>query len=184
MKKIKNLKFGKRFLAFVLAFTVITSTLGIYKLKRIKEVNRVKGYLEDFLTEDNYIDLSKISSDYAIESFSGKALHEALQDIDASYLRITDSFICDNDKIFTVKNAINYSNILWEDKDGSPVYEMYEPIRMTSDGGVFYIIPEGFTLEDIKVKSPNINYFQLDDTRIIVYKNDYESSYSLELKKK
>jgi len=82
-KKIKNLKFGKRFLAFVLAFTVITSTLGIYRLKKIKEVNRVKGYLEDFLTEDNYIDfiliekrVGKESSDrfITIDSTLGKSI--------------------------------------------------------------------------------------------------------------
>ena len=62
-----DVKFGKRFVAGLLAVSLIGgATFGGFHLYKKSEVNRVKGYLEDFLTEDNYVDLSKISTSYDI----------------------------------------------------------------------------------------------------------------------
>lgn len=183
---MKNLKFGKRFLAGVVAVSIIGCGMGGFHLHKRQEVNRVKGYLEDFLTEDNYVDLSKISTSYVIKDFSGEALRDALEEMDVDYVRITDSYIYDDAHVetFTQKNAVNYNNTLWVDKEGNPVYEMYEPIRMSSDDGVTYDIPEGFTLEDIDVIAEPIRFSELDDKTISVNENNYEESYSLEMKRK
>lgn len=183
---MKNLKFGKRFLAGVIATSIIGSGICGYHVYRKSEVNRVKGYLEDFLTEDNYVDLSKISSQYDIRDFSGEYLRMALEDMDVSYVRITDSYIYDDAHVetFSQKNAVNYNNVLWTSKDSSPVYEMYEPIRMSDGSLVTYQIPEGFTLEDVEVIAEPIRYEELDNRTVVVNDNDYEESYSLELKRK
>lgn len=183
---MKNLKFGKRFLAGVIAVSIVGCGIGGFHLYKRHEVNRVKGYLEDFLTEENYVDLSKISRDYDIKDFSGEALRGALEELDIDYVRINDSYIYDDAHVetFSQKNAVNYGNVLWVDKDGNPIYEMYEPIRMSDGSGVSYDIPEGFVLEDIDVIAEPIRYDSLDDKTISVNENNYEYSYSLEMKRK
>lgn len=183
---MKNLKFGKRFIAGILAASIIGCGIGGYHLHKRNEINRVKGYLEDFATEDNYVDLSKISTAYEIYDFSGEVLRSALEEMDIDYVRITDSYIYDDVHVetFKQKNAVNYSNVLWTDGNGNPMYEMYEPIRMSSDSGVTYDVPEGFTLEDIDVIAEPIRYSDLNDKTVSVNENNYESSYSLELKRK
>lgn len=183
---MKNLKFGRRFIAGVVAASIIGCSIGGYHIYKRHEVNRVKGYLEDFLTEDNYVDLSKISTDYDIRDFSGECLRSALEEMDVDYVRITDSYIYDDAHVlpFSQKNAINYNNILWYSKDGSPVYEMYEPIRMSDGTVISYQMPDGFVLEDIEVIAEPIRYNELDGKTISVNQNEYEDSYSLELKRK
>ena len=183
--KINNLKFSKRMLAGMLA--VGTIGLGIFgmKLHKDNEVRRVKNYLSDFVTSDNYVDLSKISTDYVIKDFSGEILKEALEDMDVDYVRITDSYIYDASHVETFKqmHAVNYDCILGE-LYGKTVYEMYEPIRNISDSGVAYCIPEGFVLEEIEVVAEPIRYDDLIGREVVVLENDYEDSYSLELKKR
>lgn len=182
---VKNLKLGKKFLAGVLVAAVIGTGIGGYHMHKKAEINRVKGYLEDFLTEDNYVDLSKVSSTYDIASFDGKYLQAALEQLDVSYVRINDSFIYDDAHVetFPHMNAVNYNNVLWNDGT-QDIYEMYEPIRVSTESGVEYIIPEGFTLETVDEIATPIRYDKLADRKIVVYKNDYEDSYSLTMEKK
>lgn len=183
---MKNLKFGKRFFAGILAASIIGCSMGSYHIYKKHEINRVKGYLEDFLTEDNYVDLSKISTSYHIEDFSGVFLKSALEEMDIDYVRITDYYIYDDAHVetFSQKNAVNYDSVLWTDSDGKPVYEMYEPIRMNDGTGISYQLPDGFILEDIEVIAEPTRYSELDDKMITVSENNYEESYSLELKRK
>ncbi len=183
---MKNLKFGKRFLAGVVAVSIVGCGMGGYHIYKRCEINRVKGYLEDFLTEDNYVDLSKISVSYDIKDFSGEILKCALEEMDIDYVRIMDSYIYDEAHVetFTQKNAVNYNNVLWTDSNGNLMYEMYEPIRIFNGYGVSYEVPDGFTLEDIDVIAEPIRYSELEDKNIHVYKNNYEDSYSLEMRRK
>lgn len=186
MKKIKNVNIGKRFLAGILAATMIGCGIGGMKLHKKNEVNRVKGYLSDFLTEENYVDLSKISRLYDVAPFSGEALYEALQSIDVDYVRITDAYIYDDPHVetFTQMNAVNYSNNLGIDQNGNIMYEMYEPTRNVGPKGVIYEIPEGFTLESIEVIAEPIRYNELAGKTIDVINNEYEDSYTLVLNKR
>lgn len=183
---MKNLKFGKSFLAGIVARSIVGCSLGGYYIYKRHEINRVKGYLEDFLTEDNYVDLSKISTEYEIRDFSGEALKSALEEMDVDYVRITDSYIYDEAHVetFTQMNAVNYNKELWTDQNGNIMYEMYEPVRMSDGYGVRYEIPEGFTLEEIDVIAEPIRYSELDSKIISVNENNYENSYSLELRRK
>lgn len=183
---MKNFKFGKRFFAGIVAVSIIGSSIGAYHIYKKQEVNRVKNYLEDFLTEDNYVDLSKIGMDYDIRGFSGESLEKALMEVDARYVRLTDSYIYDGSHVvpFVQKSAFNYDNVLGIDDNGNTVYEGYEPIRVPSDNGVIYQFPEGFTLEDISVLAEPIRYNELDSKKIVVYNNDYEESRSLSLRNK
>lgn len=183
---MKNLKFGKRFFIGVVAASVIGCGIGGFHLCKRHEINRVKGYLEDFLTEDNYVDLSKISTEYNICDFSGESLRKALEELDIDYVRITDSYIYDEAHVetFSQKNAVNYNNELWVDQNGNIMYEMYEPIRMADNSGVTYDIPDNFTLEDIEVVAEPTRYSELDDMIILVNENNYEESYSLEMRRK
>ena len=83
-----NLKFGKRFLAGILAVSIMGGvTFGGFHLYKRHEINRVKGYLEDFLTEDNYVDLSKVSRAYDIKSFNGEYLDDAMEELGVKYVR-------------------------------------------------------------------------------------------------
>lgn len=180
----KKLKLSKRFLASLLTVSLLGFSCG-YHLRRTTEINRVKGYLEDFITEDNYVDLSKISGNYDIRSFDGKYLQAALQKMDVSYVRITDSYIYDDPHVetFPHMNAVNYGNVIWNDGT-QDIYEMYEPIRESSDDGVQYVVPEGFTLEMVEEIATPIRYDELGDREVVAYKNDYEDSYTLTLEKK
>ena len=79
MSKAKNIKFGKKFIAGILAISIVGSgAVGGFHIYKRSEINRVKGYLEDFLTEDNYVDLSKISTTYDIKNFDGEYLDDAI----------------------------------------------------------------------------------------------------------
>lgn len=186
MRNIKNIKFGKKFLAGLLATTIIGTSLGAIKIHKDNEVKRVKNYLSDFLTSENYVDLSKISTSYDIKSFSGEALARALMDLDIKYVRITDSYIYNDPHVETFRQvtATNYDNPIGIDDSDSLVYEMYEPIRNTSSNGVTYEIPEGFTLDTIDVTAEPIRYQDLNGKTITVYENDYEDSYSLTLNRR
>ena len=68
-----DIKFGKSFVARLLAVSLIgeATWCGFHLYKR-SEIGRIKGYLDDFLTEDNYVDLSKVSTSYDIRSFTSK----------------------------------------------------------------------------------------------------------------
>lgn len=179
----KKVKFGYRFAAGIIALSIIGSGLGAMKLYKTSQVNRVKGYLEDFLNEENYVDLSKIVATYDIDDFKGEYLYEALKDRDIDYVRITDTFIYDKAHVtaFTQKNAVNYNNIIGYDEDGKPVYSMYEPISIPTSVGVTYSVPEGYELQDIKVIAEPLRYEDLKDKEIKVIENEYEDSYSLYL---
>ena len=179
-----------KFLVIKKSLVVGTMSLSIlgskYRVVKDPEVIRVKGYLEDFLTEDNYVDLSKISTSYDIEDFSGEALAKALADSDIKYVRITDDYIYDGKHVepFLQKTAMNYKHILGIDDNFKIVYEGYEPIRNVVDGSLVYEIPKGYKLTDIEVIAEPVRYDELASKEIVVTENDYEDSYSLSLKRK
>lgn len=187
MSKAKNIRFGKMFISGIVATSIIgTSVIGGFHLYKRSEINRVKGYLEDFLTEDNYVDLSKISTDYSIRNFDGEYLDDAMEELGVKYVRITDTYVYDGNHVtpFVQMNAVNYDKVLFTDKDGNIYYEMYEPVRNVSSEGVYYSVPDGFELEEISVIAEPYRYERLADTEVVVNKNDYEDSYSLSLERK
>ncbi len=182
---VKNFKINKKIIAGALIAAIIGTGIGGYHMHRNHEVTRVKGYLEDFLTEENYVDLSKITGTYQISDFDGETLRRALEDMDIDYVRINDSFIYDKAHVetFPHMNAVNYNKVVWNDGH-EDIYEMYEPIRVPSESGVTYQIPEGFTLETVEEIANPIRYDELDNKEVVVLKNSYEDSYSLTLEKK
>lgn len=183
---VKNLKLYQKVLALVLAVGITTSgiTAGM-KLHKTNEINRVKGYLEDFTTQDGYVDLSSISSTYKIKDFDGEYLRLAMEELDVDYVRITDSYIFNGDyeTDFPIMLAFNYNNLLGYDNIGNSVYETYDPIRISTEDGVRYIYPEGFTLKEVVVSIEPVSYKELDDTEVHVSK-DSEDSYTLTLNRK
>ena len=183
---MKNLKFGKKFIASILAVSIIGTSVGGFHLYKKAEVNRVKGYLEDFLTEDNYVDLSKISQNYDIKGFNGEYLDDAMEEVGVQYVRLTDTYVYDGNVVtpFKQMNAVNYDNYIWTDSEGVDYYEMYEPKRNLTDSGLTYSYPEGFVLEEIKVIAEPLRYEGLENTEVIVIENDYDDSYSLVLNRK
>lgn len=184
---MSNLKFGKKFVAGLLALSIIGgATWGGFHLYKKHEINRVKGYLEDFLTEDNYVDLSKVSTSYNIRNFDGEYLDDAMEELGIKYVRLTDTYVYDGSHVtpFQTLSAINYDSVSWVDEDGNPYYEMYEPIRVPSEGGVGYIYPEGFELIETDVVTEPYRYYRLENTEVVVRENDYDDSYSLSLEKK
>lgn len=187
MSKVNNLKFGKKFIAGLLVVSLVGGGIvGGLHLHKKSEINRVKGYLEDFLTEDNYVDLSKVTSSYDIKGFDGEYLDDAMEEVGVSYVRLTDTYVYDGKHVVPFKqmNAVNYNNYLWTDKDGNDYYEMYEPIRCSTEDGVVCVVPEGFQLEEIEVIAEPFRYDRLEDTEIVVRENDYDDSYSLSLERK
>ncbi len=186
MSKIKNFKMGKKFLAGILIATIVGSGVAGYKLHKRCEVARVKDYLEDFLTDDNYVDLSKVSKDYDIKGFSGESLAIAMEELDVDYVRLIDSYVYNDPHVetFTQMTAVNYDSILGIDDYGNTVYEMYEPIRNSTSTGVTYEFPEGYVLDSIDVIAEPIRYNDLKGTNITVETNDFDDSYSLELRRK
>ena len=182
---VKNLKLSKRLIAGTLIATIIGTGIGGYHMHRNNEVARVKGYLEDFLTEENYVDLSKVSGTYDIRDFDGEYLRKALEEMDIDYVRINDAFIYDKDHVetFPHMNAVNYNKVVWNDGTND-IYEMYEPIRVPTSDGVSYEVPEGFALEKVLEIAEPIRYEELDNREVKVYKNNYEDSYSLTMEKK
>lgn len=184
---LRNIKFGKKFIASLLTLSIIGSSVGIgMHLYKKHEIQRVKGYLEDFLTEENFVDMSKISRDYEIKDFSGEILASALEELDVSYVRFNDSYVYNYPHVegFDQKTATNYDVILGIDANGNPVYEGYEPIRIPSEDGLVYSYPDDYVLEDIHVYAEPIRYDELGDREIKVIENQYEESYSLVLEKK
>ncbi len=187
MSIVNNLKFGKKFIASLLTVSILgTSFVGGLHIHKKNEVERVKGYLEDFLTEDNYVDLTKIASDYEISNFNGEYLDDAMEDLGIKYVRVTDTYVYDGARVtpFKQMSAINYDNVLFTDSEGVDYYEMYEPIRSTGNAGVNYDIPEGFVLEEIDTIADPLRYEDLDNTEIVVVENEYEDSYSLNFRRK
>lgn len=185
----RKIKFGKRFIATIVAASIIGAGIGGFQLHKKNEVNRVKGYLEDFLTEDNYVDLSKISTDYTISSFDGKYLYEALKNSDVKYVRITSDYIFDIENgvqvgPFKQMTGMNKDKLLGYDDEGKPVYDGYEPIRTIVDGKLTYVLPPEYSLEEISVLAEPFDYERLMDREVVVRENNYEDSYSLSLEKK
>lgn len=180
---LKNLVIKKSLLVGTMSLSILGSN---YRVVKDPEVIRVKGYLEDFLTEDNYVDLSKISTSYDIKNFSGEDLAKALSDSDIKYVRITDDYIYDGKHVepFLQKTAMNYKHILGIDDNFKIVYEGYEPIRNVVDGSLVYEIHKGYKLTDIEVIAEPVRYDELASKEIVVTENDYEDSYSLSLKRK
>lgn len=180
---VKNLKLGKKITALILTGAIVAGSYGGFQLYKKSEVNRVKGYLEDFQTEEGYVDFTKISTVYDMKSFKGEYLLEAMEDMDISYIRITDDYIFDGEYYdgFMQKIALNYNNLLGYDDAGNPVYEAFEPIRTIRDGKLLYLYPKGFTLTDIKVYENSIASHCLEDRDIVVNQFN-EESYSLTLK--
>ena len=184
---MSNLKFGKKFVAGLLAVSLIGGSVwGGFHLYKKSEIGRIKGYLEDFLTEDNYVDLSKVSTAYDIRSFNGEYLDDAMDELGVKYVRLTDTYVYDGKHVtpFQTVSAINYDKVIYEDKDGNKFYEMYEPIRVPGENGVEYIYPEGFKLIETDVVEEPYRYYRLEDTEVVVRENNYEESYSITLEKK
>ena len=181
-----RIRFGKRFLACLLAGVTIGCGIGGFHLHRKHEIARVKNYLEDFLTEDNYVDLSKISRDYDIKDFDGQYLYEALKDSDIKYVRITSDYIVNEGYEGPIKQmtSMNKDVLLGYDDFSEPVYEGYEPIRRIVDGKVVYDIPEGYTLEEVNILTEPTSRENVYNSAVIVRENNYEESYSLSLEKK
>lgn len=185
--KIKEFKIGKKIIAGFLTASIIgTSGIVGFHLYKENEIKRVKSYLNDFRTEENYVDMSKISCDYDIKGFDGKILAEALRELDVSYVRFNDSYIYDGKHVtgFEQKTATDYTKLIGIDKDGKEVYVGYEPIRAIIDGEIEYIYPDTYTLEDIHVYHEPIRYDEIDSKEVVVIANDYEESYSLVLENK
>ena len=182
---VKNLKLGSRLISLALATSIALGVSGcMSKFKTEKEVERVKSYLEDFMTEEGYVDLSNISTDYEIYDFDGKYLKLALEEMNVEHVRITDSYVFNGDYVdgFPVMLAFNYNNLLGYDDNGNPVYETYDPIRMSTEDGVDYYYPEGFTLKEVDVLVNPVFYNQLVDREISVKKQDDSYTLSLNMK--
>ncbi len=169
---IKNMKLGKRFACGLLTIGLIAgTTFGGFQLYKTHEVNRVKGYLEDFLTEDNYVDISCVDKNYGIKGFKGEYLREALKDIDVSYVRIDDTFvfdIYDGVHIGTFKTMVAYD----EEND-----RYYDPVRISSEDGIKYVYPEGYKLISLDLTPEPFDYERLDGTNIELVddeSNDYD----------
>ncbi|HAB67191.1 MAG TPA: hypothetical protein DCE23_07475 [Firmicutes bacterium] len=179
----RKFKFGRRFAAGLIALSIVGSGLGAMKLYKVSQINRVKGYLEDFLNEDNYVDLSKITSMYDISDFKGEYLYEALRISDIRFVRIADTYIYDGAHVetFEEKCAFNYDHVIGTTDSGEVVYEGYQPIIIPTDDGVTYSVPEGYELQDINVIAEPLRYDKLKDKEIKVVENEYEDSYSLYL---
>lgn len=185
--KIKEFKIGKKIIAGFLTASIIgTSGIVGFHLYKENEIKRVKGYLEDFLTEDNYVDMSKISGDYSIKGFDGSILRDVLKEMNIEYVRFNDSYIYNQSHVegFDQVTATDYSKIIGEDDKNQIVYMGYEPIREPDSSGIKYIYPENYTLEEIHVYAEPIRYDELDDRKVVVVENDYDDSYSLILEKK
>ena len=182
---VKNFKLGSRLISLALATSIAFGVSGCTgKFKTEKEVERVKTYLEDFMTEEGYVDLSNISTDYEIYDFDGKYLKLALEEMNVEHVRITDSYVFNGDYVdgFPVMLAFNYNNLLGYDDKGNPVYETYDPIRMSTDDGVDYYYPEGFTLKEVDVLVNPVFYNQLNDREVSVKKQDDSYTLSLNMK--
>ena len=160
---VKNMKFGKKFASALLAGLLMAGAVGgSMHLYKTNEVNRVKGYLNDFLTEDNYVDISHVDKNYGIKSFKGEYLRAALEDMDVKYVRIDDTFvfdIYDGVQVGTFKTVVAYR----EETD-----EYYDPIRISTDKGVEYLYPEGFKLITLELTPEPFDYERLDGTNIEV----------------
>ena len=161
---VKNMKLGKKFDCGLLTVGLVAgATFGGFQLHKTHEINRVKGYLEDFLTEDNYVDISCVDKSYGIKGFKGEYLREALEESDVKYVRIDDTFvfdIYDGVHIETFKTVVAYR----EETD-----EYYDPIRVSTENGVEYIYPEGFKLVTLDLTPEPFDYERLDGTNIVVY---------------
>lgn len=182
-----DIKFGKCFVAGLLAVSMIGgATFGGFHLYKRHEIGRIKGYLEDFLNEDNYVDLSKVSKAYDIRSFNGEYLDDAMEELGVKYVRLTDTYVYDGSHVtpFQTVSAINYDKVTFVDQNGTEYYEMYEPIRVPGENGVEYVYPDGFELIETDVVTEPYRYYRLEDTEVVVHENDYDDSYSLSLKKK
>ena len=83
-------------------------------MSKIERV-RIKGYLEDFLTEDNYVDLSKVSKAYDIRSFNGEYLDDAMDELGVKYVRLTDTYVYDGKHVtaFETMSAVNKDKIIY-----------------------------------------------------------------------
>lgn len=160
---VKNMKFGKKFACMLLSAGIIASgTFAGLELYKTHEVNRVKGYLDDFLTEENYVDISCIDKNYDIKGFKGEYLREALEYSDINYVRIDDTFvfdIYDGVHVSTFKTILAYK----EETD-----EYYDPIRISTEEGIKYIYPEGFKLVTLDLTPEPFDYERLDGTNIEV----------------
>ena len=184
---MSDIKFGKRFVAGLLAISLIGgASFGGFHLYKRSEIGRIKGYLEDFLTEDNYVDLSKVSKAYDIRSFNGEYLDDAMDELGVKYVRLTDTYVYDGKHVtaFETMSAVNKDKVIYVDQDGNEYYDMYEPIRVPGENGVEYIYPEGYELIETDVITEPYRYYRLEDTEVVVRENNYEESYSISLEKK
>lgn len=166
---IKNIKIKKRLLALTLG---VSLGIGSFKLYENNEVNRVKGYLNDFVTEDNYVNLTRVSKDYNINSFKGKYLRKALNELDIEYVIIDDWIIFDGNKI-GLFNIVDYTNgeLLGYDNNGNAVYNGMNAIVDNKDGKLEYIVPDGYELRETKIDAGNhgpMKFETLDNYNIIM----------------
>jgi hypothetical protein len=155
-------------------------------LHRKNEIAKVKNYLEDFLTEDHYVDISKIGTDYSISTIDGQYLYEAVKDSDINYVRVAGDYITNNgyEGPFKQMTAMNKDVLLGYDDFGEPVYEGYDPIKRIVDGKLIYEVPDGYTLEEVSITPEAVSSESIVNSAVVVRKNNYEESYSLSLEKK
>ena len=182
-----DIKFGKRFVAGLLVASLIGGAgFGGFHLYKRSEIGIIKGYLEDFLTEDNYVDLTKVSKAYDIRNFNGEYLDDAMEELGVKYVRLTDTYVYDGKHVtpFQTMSAVDYDKVTFVDQDGNEYYEMYEPIRVPGNDGVEYVYPEGYELIETDVIAEPYRYYRLEDTEVVVRENNYEDSYSISLEKK
>lgn len=181
---VKNVKFHKKFIATSLVVAILGTGMVGYQMHKKSEYNRVKGYLEDYLTEDNYVDLTRVSIDYDIEPFDGKTLRLVLEDSDIYYVRITDSYIYDGAHVtpFPHVDLVDYSTILGIDDNGEEVYKSLEPVRVPGENGVQIVGVDGYEERTIYDMVDPIRYESLDEKVVDVIK--YPEFQNLVLKKK
>ena len=160
---VKNLKFGKKFVCTLLSVGIIAGvTVGGMKLYKTHEVNRVKGYLDDFLTEDNYVDISCVDKNYGIKGFDGKYLREALEDTDIDYVRIDDTFV------FDIYDGVHIGTFktIWAYNEELDRY--IDPTRVKTEDGIEYIYPDGYKLVELELTPEPFDYERLDGVKVEV----------------
>lgn len=179
---VKNVHIKKGLLVLGLA-----TTLGIcsYQLHKHNEVNRVKGYLNDLRTDDNYVDMSRISLDYNIESFNGSTMVEALKDTDIDYVIINDWIIYENAHVGTfIRPYFTNGEIIGYDDNNEAVYNCLKAVVGSNEGELYYEIPEGYYLDERETTAgPHgpMRYEMLKEYDINVYPDG--NAYGLSLSK-
>lgn len=176
MKKYKKLGIK---IVCVLPLAIVLYSM---KMESQKELKRVIQYLEDFKTDDNYVNLTRIGLDYEINDFDGDVLKKAIEETGVKYVRITDAFISDEELAYYPHYyAVNYDDVVCVDNNRDILYAMYEPIlSLDENGEIYYNIPYGYVLEEAQEIATPITLDELNNKEVDVIES--EDSYRLILK--